>query len=275
MSSVVLTIKSERTVSDVRDLLQLDTTTKNREGVLACADFLRNIASRNHRGIVSVQTNTTAPVAASATWTLATVIATDVANVAKNAFTFSAGAPATENNVNVTVGSAKAFASATDININTGVITETTHGYLTGDVVQVSTSSALPGGISASTDYHIIKIDADTYALASSQANAVAGTRIYPTSVGTGNQTVTPNDDKCLAFRLAQAVNAHSVTSTVVKAVAAAAVVTVTAKQAGVVGNFIEFTDQDSTITSTGSGYLAGGTGGAQDDAVVYECGIS
>ena len=272
-STINISIKSELSQTQAR-LEARKGADKDREGLQALRNLLSKIANRQSRATVYVGTSSAAPVAASGTWTLATVIATDVANVGKDAFTFSAGGPATDNDVNVTVGSAKAFASATDININTGVITETAHGYLTGDVGQLSTSSALPGGFVVSTDYHVIKLDADTYALASSQANAVAGTRIYPTSVGTGNQTFTPNADKCLAFRLAQAVNANADTSLIVKAVAADAVVTVTALEKGIIGNYIQFTDQDSTITSSGSGYLAGGTGGVQEEDQTYDCGL-
>ncbi len=271
-STIEITVNSELTQAQAQALVQLSGD-RPKEGLRAIKNLFSAIPGQT-RAVIGVKTSAAAPVAASATWTLATVIATDVANLGKDAFTFSAGAPATQNDVNVTVATAKAFASATDIDIRTGIITETTHGYLTGDVGQMTTSSALPGGLALSTDYHIIALTADTYALASSQDNAVAGVRIYPTSIGTGNQTFTPNADKSLAFRLAQAVNAHTVTSTIATAVAAGAVVTVTAKQPGVVGNFIVFTDQDSTITSTGSGYLAGGTGGAQDAGVSYSLGL-
>ncbi len=272
-SSIVLTLESSH--SQTQNGLEIKKgAQKPKQGLQALINHLKKVRAGLIKAKIDVQTGDVAPVAASATWTLATVIATDVANVGKQAFTFSAGAPSTENDVNVTVGTAKAFASSTDISLDTGAITETTHGYLTGDVAQVSTSSVLPAGIAASTDYHIIKIDADSYALASSQANAVAGIRIYPTTKGTGNQTVTPNADKCLAFRLAQAVNAHSESSKIVFAVAALAVVTVTAHQKGVIGNQVVFTDQDSTITSTGSGYLAGGLGGAKEVAQQYVLGL-
>ncbi len=272
-SSLVLTIESELGQTQMGYDVKKGAD-KPRQGLQAIINHLKKIRSGQIRSKIDVQTGADAPVAASATWTLATVIATDVANVAKEAFTFSAGAPSTDNDVNVTVGSAKAFASATDLALTAGIITETTHGYLTGDVGQLSTSNTLPTGFVVSTDYHVIKLDADTYALASSQANAVAGIRIYPTALGTGNQTFTPNDDKCLAFRLAEAVNANAEASKIVKAVAAGAVVTVTALQKGLVGNMIPFTDQDATITSTGSGYLAGGTGGAAEATQQYVLGL-
>lgn len=273
MPSVIITIKSEETITELARKLQIDET-KEKEGAKAVEQLIKDLRTGLTRGIIDVQLGASAPVAASGTYTLATVIATDTATVGKTVFTFTA-TPTTSLHVETDVGSALAFASATDINLNTGVITETAHGYLTGDVGQLSTSSALPAGFALSTDYHVIKIDANSYALASSQANAVAGIRIYPTTTGTGNQTFTPNANKCLAFRLAAAINAHADASLLVSASAALDVVTVVARQKGTIGNEIVADSSGGTITVTGSGYLAGGTGGAQDDAVQYNLGIT
>lgn len=74
----------------------------------------------------------------------------------------------------------------------TDICTKASHGYLTGLKVQVSTSSALPTGLSTSTDYFVIKIDANTFYLASSLVLAQAGTQIDITGTGTGTQTITP-----------------------------------------------------------------------------------
>ncbi len=68
----------------------------------------------------------------------------------------------------------------------------TAHGLLTGLKVQVTTSSALPTGIAGTTDYFVIKIDADVIQLASSLANALAGSALNITAIGTGTQTITP-----------------------------------------------------------------------------------
>ena len=272
-SSVVVTIETEKSQSQAGYDLKLGAD-KDRENVKALENWVRGIRGGQHRAKVSIQTGANAPVSASGTWTLATVIATDAASLAGQTFTFSAGAPATENDVNVTVGSAKAFASATDISILTGAITETTHGYLTGDVVQMSTSDTLPTGFAASTDYWVIKVDADSYKLASTYANALASAPIVPSAVGVGNQTVTPNDDKSLAVRLAAAVNAHSVTSLICSASASGAVVTVTCHIPGIIGNYIAFSDADATITSSGSGFLADGAGGAQEAVQTSEMGL-
>lgn len=75
----------------------------------------------------------------------------------------------------------------------TDVLTKTAHGFLTGLKVQVSNSGgALPAGLSAATDYFVIRIDANTFYLATSLVLAQAGTRIDITTDGTGTQTVTP-----------------------------------------------------------------------------------
>jgi hypothetical protein len=91
--------------------------------------------------------------------------------------------------VTVTTPSAGTFTALA----STDVLTKVAHGGLTGQKAQVSNSGgALPAGLSAATDYFMIKIDADTFYLASSLVNAVAGTRIDITTNGTGTQTVTP-----------------------------------------------------------------------------------
>lgn len=86
-----------------------------------------------------------------------------------------------------------ASGSATDINLTTNVFTEVAHGFVTGLKVQVTTSTTLPTGIIGSTDYFIVKIDADTFKLSDTLAHALAGTNIIDvTAYGAGNQTFTP-----------------------------------------------------------------------------------
>lgn len=86
-----------------------------------------------------------------------------------------------------------ASGSATDINLTTNVFTEVAHGFVTGLKVQVTTSTTLPTGISGSTDYFIVKVDADTFKLSDTLAHALAGTNIIDvTAYGAGNQTFTP-----------------------------------------------------------------------------------
>ncbi len=70
--------------------------------------------------------------------------------------------------------------------------TSTAHGYLVGLKVRVSTSVTLPTGLTAGVDYYIIVINADVFAFASSQANALLGTAITISGAGSGVQTATP-----------------------------------------------------------------------------------
>ena len=56
--------------------------------------------------------------------------------------------------------------------------------------VQVSTTTTLPAGLSAATNYFVIKVSDTTFKLATSYANAVAGTAINITDAGTGTHTI-------------------------------------------------------------------------------------
>jgi len=86
---------------------------------------------------------------------------------------------------------AKGF-DAGDVNIFTDQLTVTAHGYSTGVKGQFTTTGTLPGGISAATDYWIIKVDDDTFSIATSLANAEAGTVELINSTGSGTHTFTP-----------------------------------------------------------------------------------
>lgn len=77
-------------------------------------------------------------------------------------------------------------------NATTNVLTAVAHGFKTGLKGQATTTGGLPGGLSVLTDYYIIKLDADTFSLATSYANAILGTAIDITTTGTGIQTFTP-----------------------------------------------------------------------------------
>lgn len=74
----------------------------------------------------------------------------------------------------------------------TDICTDAAHGFTTGLKGQGSTTTTLPAGLSTSTDYFVIRLSADTYSLATSYANAIAGTAINITDTGTGTHTFTP-----------------------------------------------------------------------------------
>jgi hypothetical protein len=79
-----------------------------------------------------------------------------------------------------------------DISVDDNTFTYEDHGLVTGTVGQFTTSDTLPTGISALTNYYIIKIDADVFKVATSYALAVAGTAVNITGAGVGDQTFTP-----------------------------------------------------------------------------------
>lgn len=79
-----------------------------------------------------------------------------------------------------------------DVTTGTENINITSHGLADLEKVQVSNSGgALPTGLSASTDYWVIYVDADNFKLASSRANAVADTAVDITAAsGGGTHTI-------------------------------------------------------------------------------------
>lgn len=88
------------------------------------------------------------------------------------------------------------IASATDVDAGTDVITETGHGLVTGNQIRyTATSSVAIQGLSVGTTYFVIKVNNDTFKLATTYYLALAGTQIDLTGTGTGNQTFTVGVD--------------------------------------------------------------------------------
>lgn len=73
----------------------------------------------------------------------------------------------------------------------TDIVTATAHGLETGDGPLVPTNSggALPAGLTSGASYWVIKIDANTFYVATSLQLALAGTRVDITGTGTGTHT--------------------------------------------------------------------------------------
>ena len=89
--------------------------------------------------------------------------------------------------LDVNTPAAKVFTAAAS-----DVCTASAHGFTTGLKGQASTTTTLPAGLSAATDYFVIVLTANTFKLATSLANALAGTAIDITDAGTGDHTFTP-----------------------------------------------------------------------------------
>jgi len=61
---------------------------------------------------------------------------------------------------------------------NPGVATLNGHGFVTGDRIELTTTGTLPTNLAVFTNYFVIYVNANTFRLATTYANAVAGTAI-------------------------------------------------------------------------------------------------
>ncbi len=126
-------------------------------------------------------------VTAAATVVPATVALLDVIGFYRVTAVTTATAQATTN----TLGRTATFTADTSTEIMT--YTSTTSlpsNLLTGTRVQVSTTTTLPAPLAAATNYYLIRITDTTFKLATTYANAIAGTAIDITTTGTGTHTV-------------------------------------------------------------------------------------
>lgn len=70
------------------------------------------------------------------------------------------------------------------------VLTTAAHGFATGKPVYLTSTGTPPTGLSINTAYWVIVLSSTTFSLATSFANAIAGTVITLSSAGTGTNTV-------------------------------------------------------------------------------------
>lgn len=127
-------------------------------------------------------------VTAAATVVPATVAILDVIGFYRVTTVTTATAQATTN----TLGRTATFTAddTTDIMTYTSV-TSLPSNILTGTRVRLTTTTTLPAGLATATDYYVIRFSDTTFKLATSYANAIAGTAINITTAGTGTHTIT------------------------------------------------------------------------------------
>lgn len=143
-------------------------------------------------------------------WTLPTadgsanqVLSTD----GSGTLSWATGLSSSLNQYNVTIGNSSNTAASTNTNLlgdakastnsatvtitiaSPGVVSHTSHGLQTGDKVYLTTTGALPTGLTASTTYYVVKVDANSYSLATTLDNAAAGTKINTTGSQSGTHT--------------------------------------------------------------------------------------
>ena len=95
----------------------------------------------------------------------------------------------------VNTPTAAVSASASQVTNSGGDIlftNSTQNNFGFGLVVQFTTGTTLPTGISLATDYYVVPVSSSTFKVATTLANAIAGTCVDYTDTGTGNQTATP-----------------------------------------------------------------------------------
>lgn len=114
-----------------------------------------------------------------------------------------------------------AFNAATSVDGTLERITIANHGLGTGQLVNYSAlATTVVTGLTNLTNYYVIRIDANTISLASSLANALAGTAIGLTAVASSTHYLTPVDfaitglaDTALANNDTITANAHGLKS--------------------------------------------------------------
>lgn len=157
----------------------------------AVKDNTTNAASMQHGG--NVQTSfykylqSLHAVTAAATVAPCTMALVDVIGFYRVTTVTTTSAQATTN----TLGQTDTFTADAGTDLCTWTSTDNIpSNILTGTRVRLTTSGTLPGGLATATDYYVIKISDGTFELATSYANAIAGTQIDITSAGTGTHTV-------------------------------------------------------------------------------------
>ena len=125
---------------------------------------------------------------AAATTAPGTLVVVDVVGFYRVTSVTTATAQATTN----TLGQSDTFTADASTDECTWTSTASVpSNILTGTRVRLTTTTTLPGGLATATDYYVIKVSDTTFKLATSYANAVAGTAINITDAGTGTHTVT------------------------------------------------------------------------------------
>lgn len=111
-------------------------------------------------------------------------IAKDIYTINANEGTYANAAAVTTAYQNAT---SKTFNGGTAVNVTTDLFTITNHGFVTGQKVLYGIGGGtVITGLTDATDYYVIKVSANTFKLATTLVNAIAGTAINITVVGVG-----------------------------------------------------------------------------------------
>lgn len=158
----------------------------------AVKDTTTNAASIPHGGNVQPTYNkyllSGSAVSAAATAQPSVVTLIDVVGFYRVTTVTTTTAQATTN----TLGQSDTFTADAGTDVCTWTSTANIpSNILTGTRVRLTTTTTLPAGLATATDYYVIASSTTTFKLATTYANAVAGTAINITDAGTGTHTVT------------------------------------------------------------------------------------
>lgn len=131
------------------------------------------------------------------------IVTSDVAGDGTMTFTQVEAGPTTNMNPQNAAGDGNGGLTSAEttpgvagkVSVSGNTINFGAHGYLTGLKGRLTTTGGLPTGLSTGTDYWLIKVDDDSVKVASSAANALAGTAIDITAIGSGTHTFTVDTD--------------------------------------------------------------------------------
>lgn len=158
----------------------------------AVKDTTANAASIQHGGAVQPtyykHLLSGSAVSAAATVVPGTLALVDVLGFYRVTSVTTATAQATTN----TLGQSDTFTADAGTDVCTWTSsTNFPSNIFTGTRVRLTTTTTLPAGLATATDYYVIRVSDTTFKLATSYANAIAGTAINITDAGTGTHTVT------------------------------------------------------------------------------------
>ena len=116
---------------------------------------------------------------------------------------------------NCNFGAASAAGSHTfieaDISVGNNTITKASHGLITGQTIVFTTTGTLPAELTPDTTYYVIFASSSTYKVATSLANAIAGTAIDFTDDGdTGTHTAKFHAYASVKFNVGSVFSGHS-----------------------------------------------------------------
>jgi hypothetical protein len=117
----------------------------------------------------------------------------EAAETAAAASAAAAAASATQLASGMVLGLVPKTSTVTITIASPGVVTWASHGLGTTAPVTLTTTGSLPTGLTASTVYYAINVNANTFRLATSVANALAGTAINTSGSQSGTHTAVGN----------------------------------------------------------------------------------